>query len=272
MQPIAAPRKDYSVFIWFLLYLYLLINFLHMLNKKTELLLTKYLAGGMTLEVLAEKTGLSLSTVKGYIANRRSAVWASRTADEANPVFAKGLKQNEEWKKIRIPTNHRYEISNYGRVKSYALTEVKFINGKLTNGYYVIDMFDTKAKMRRSRLVHRLVAEYFLDKPKAAEKSVIHLDGNKSNNHYKNLRWVTTTDASKMHISNADMRNAMMERNRNRVRGTKLHVDQVDKIRLLIKAGKHTQKQIAAQFDVSEMQIYRIKSGELWKDKGKVKL
>ncbi len=243
-----------------------------MSNKKTELQLSKYLAGGMTLEALAEKTGLSLSTVKGYIANRRSAVWANRSADEANPVFAKGLKQNEEWKKIRIATNHKYEISNFGRVRSHALREEKFLKGKLTNGYYVIDMFDVKAQMRRSKLVHRLVAEYFLDKPRAAEKSVIHLDGNKSNNHYKNLRWVTPADASKMQISNADMRNAMMERNRNRTHGAKLHVDQVDKIRLLIKAGKHTQKQIAAIYKVSEMQIYRIKSGELWKGKGKVQL
>jgi DNA-directed RNA polymerase specialized sigma subunit len=58
---------------------------------------------------------------------------------------------------------------------------------------------------------------------------------------------------------------AYKEKQRNRLKGLKLNVNKVKSIkRLLAKPGKRTMKQIAEQFDISEMQLYRIKSGENW--------
>jgi DNA invertase Pin-like site-specific DNA recombinase len=58
---------------------------------------------------------------------------------------------------------------------------------------------------------------------------------------------------------------AYKEKQRNRVKGLKLNITKVKSIkRLLAKPGKKTMKQIAEQFDISEMQLYRIKSGENW--------
>ena len=66
-------------------------------------------------------------------------------------------------------------------------------------------------------------------------------------------------------LSEAPAKLAYKEKQRNRLKGLKLNVTKVKSIkRLLAKPGKRTMKQIAEQFDISEMQLYRIKSGENW--------
>lgn len=91
-----------------------------------------------------------------------------------------------------------YTISEYGDV---------YRNGKKLsshmdhNGYYQIRIYN-KNKKRLSVLIHRLVAFTFLDTPKVlylggANKkgyTVDHIDGNKINNHYTNLKWVDFYD------------------------------------------------------------------------------
>ena len=54
----------------------------------------------------------------------------------------------------------------------------------LFNGYEVVSINHKKYK------VHRLVAQAFLPNPEN-KPCVNHIDGNKQNNHYKNLEWVT---------------------------------------------------------------------------------
>jgi len=67
------------------------------------------------------------------------------------------------------------------------------------------------------------------------------------------------------HQQNSPAKLAYKEKQRNRLKGLKLNVTKVKSIkRLLAKPGKRTMKQIAEQFDISEMQLYRIKSGENW--------
>ena len=45
---------------------------------------------------------------------------------------------------------------------------------------------------------HRLVGEYFLDKPNNWEELEInHKDFNKENNHYSNLEWISKSDNMK---------------------------------------------------------------------------
>lgn len=94
----------------------------------------------------------------------------------------------EIWKQIEETP---YEISNLGRVKSHNYTrsaKTKIISGSIMrNGYRIISI--NKKKI----YVHRLVAYYFVDGYKEG-LYVNHIDGNKENNHYTNLEWVTNEE------------------------------------------------------------------------------
>ena len=61
------------------------------------------------------------------------------------------------------------------------------------DGYLVINLHLPDG--RRTIKVHRLVAMLYLDCPDNYEQlTVDHLDGNKHNNHYSNLEWVTRSE------------------------------------------------------------------------------
>lgn len=115
-------------------------------------------------------------------------------------------------------------------------------------------------------MVHRLVAAYFLEKPTQKETIVGHLDYDKLNNRVSNLKWMTPEE-NQTHQSKSP--NVIAEKKLRKTKskqrnvGLKLTSTQVMHIKLQLKRARPV-KQIAKQFKVSEMQIWRIKSGENW--------
>lgn len=115
-------------------------------------------------------------------------------------------------------------------------------------------------------LVHRMVATCFLPAPKPGETIVGHLDFNKLNNRATNLKWMTPEENQK-HQSKSP--NVIAEKNSRkyyqgrRQKGTKLTTTQVMHIKMQLRRNR-PYKQIAKQFGISEMQVWRIKSGENW--------
>ena len=90
--------------------------------------------------------------------------------------------ENEEW--VQVKSNNLYYFSNMGRFKRYLPTYDCFRLFELKpckNGY-----IDT-----RFGAMHRLVANAFCDGRSSERKEVNHIDGNKENNKYTNLEWVT---------------------------------------------------------------------------------
>ena len=105
---------------------------------------------------------------------------------------------NEIWKDIK-GYEGLYQISNTGKVKSLERlvpTKIKGTFQKIkekirkttltTAGYEYVVL--SKNGKNKTLLVHRLVAETFLDNPEN-KKCVNHKDENKSNNNVYNLEW-----------------------------------------------------------------------------------
>lgn len=97
------------------------------------------------------------------------------------------------WRSTNIRT---YFVSEHGEVANIKLSEVgdvlKFRKMKLycgSNGYLRAPL-KYEPRKERKYLVHRLVYEAFVGKLEEG-KVIDHIDANRGNNHYKNLRQVT---------------------------------------------------------------------------------
>lgn len=91
----------------------------------------------------------------------------------------------EEWKWIK-GFEGLYQISNYGRLKSFGRDSNGYIySNKNRHGWYFTVIL-RKDGTKQTRRIHRLVAEAFIGEiPKGYH--VHHKDGNKQNNHVDNL-------------------------------------------------------------------------------------
>jgi hypothetical protein len=177
---------------------------------------------------------------------------------------------DEEWKYIsfeNLPKRSikKYLISNYGRIVSYYYKDegvlLKTLNRPL--GYHTFVIKDKNGK-NIYNYVHRLVAQYFLDDPREDQNQVIHLDGNRQNNYYKNLQWASEPEKR----ANQDRLDPGWHYRGNwgRRKYHKLTESQVKLIKRKINDPnrKTRMKMIAKRYGISVMQLYRIKSGENW--------
>ena len=96
---------------------------------------------------------------------------------------------NEIWKDIP-GYEGKYQISNTGKIKSFAkYSEGKILTPFITRGYASIGLCDKSFK-KKTFLVHRLVALLFVPNPNGY-KEINHKDENKLNNSSDNLEWCT---------------------------------------------------------------------------------
>ncbi len=94
----------------------------------------------------------------------------------------------EIWKDI-FGFNGKYQISNFGKIKSQLKEEYKQQTKK--DGYKIVTLYDGKYK--RTITVHRLVALHFIPNPGLLDQ-VNHIDGDKANNRADNLEWCTQVE------------------------------------------------------------------------------
>ena len=176
----------------------------------------------------------------------------------------------ETWKQIQFSGHKqlrkKYAVSTQGRAASYdedIVKDGKLLNGSLTSGYKTLNLHIENGN--GTIYIHREVARLFCKKPSPKFKYVIHINHKKKDNHYKNLKWATLEEVSS-HQQFSPEKIAYKKRQANRTEGLKLNAVQVKAIKDMIKNPKRklTYKQMAAKYKVSEMTLYRIKSGENW--------
>lgn len=170
------------------------------------------------------------------------------------------------WKQLR----KKYAVSSHGRVASYT-TDIHedghLLSGSLTTGYRSLNLHrpDNKGTL----YIHREIARLFCKKPSPKHRFVIHVNYNKTDNKATNLKWATQTEVGR-HQQKSPAKVAYKKIQANRSSGLKLNSNQVSAIKKTIADPKRklTYRQLAEKYNVSEMTLYRIKSGENW---GRVK-
>jgi predicted DNA binding CopG/RHH family protein len=180
----------------------------------------------------------------------------------------------ETWKPLEFPgwkqLRKKYALSSSGRVASYSevITEDgKLLNGSLTTGYKTLNLH--RPGNNGTLYIHREIARLYLKKNTPKHRYVVHLNHNKLDNSVKNLKWATLEDMIR-HQQKSPAKIAYKKIQANRTVGLKLTASQVKTIKktLSSKNRQLTIKKLADKYGVSEMTMYRIKSGENW---GRVK-
>ncbi len=174
---------------------------------------------------------------------------------------------NEVWKPVDFGSPTKtclYEISNYGRIKSInKKTEVeRLIKGVKVNRNLIVLNMVLKDGVRGYAYVHKFVAEHFVEKPSEDHTYILHIDQDRSNNKWNNLKWATEEEWKAYTLTKESFKKGREKREKS----YKLNETKVKLIKERLRKGKTKIKIIARQFGVSEKQIRRIKSGENWSD------
>lgn len=85
-----------------------------------------------------------------------------------------------------------YQISNFGRVKSFYFKNPRILKPHKVKGYSNVELY--KNKKKKQFYIHRLVMENFCPIENMNVLDVNHKDEDKSNNHISNLEWMTHKD------------------------------------------------------------------------------
>lgn len=149
-----------------------------------------------------------------------------------------------------------YSISNKGRVFKKKTKE--FIKSSVNSSNY------KKVVIHRKNLyVHRLVAKAFCEKKDGCNE-VNHIDGNKWNNNYNNLEWVTKSYNSKHAFDNGLRSIDGYTRYRVSRNGRRFTEEDIRDIKELYKNGK-TKKEIANIYGCRDNVIVNLLNGVTYK-------
>jgi hypothetical protein len=149
-----------------------------------------------------------------------------------------------------------YEVTDDGRVLSHKFGRVRELRPTPdTRGYLSVQLHDS-GRFRTCR-IHREVAKAFVENPQSKDYPN-HIDGNKTNNHYTNLEWVTKSENT-LHA----YRLGLMDKSGTKNGRAKLNEEQVVEIRDLLSQGAR-QVDVAARFGIGQAQVSRIARRESW--------
>lgn len=173
-----------------------------------------------------------------------------------NDIKSKSNSESSDKKIIQLNgTEYDYYIHNNGIVENSKTGKIICQSIKI-NGYsHVILHKDCKNKYMTA---HRLVAMHFI--PNTENKpEVNHIDGNKQNNHYLNLEWVTSSE-NKKHCYVKGLASHRGIKNKQ----VKLSENDVLEIRKLFSQSSFSRIELVKMFKISKSHVDRILRKESW--------
>ena len=145
---------------------------------------------------------LTLSTVSLSALFRLKDKWTIDIKDRMTINTKELPKNSEQWASIDGYKN--YQVSWWGRVRNAKTGRI--LKGGLSSNTYRTVCLCKMGKMKTFS-VHVLVACEWVENPNS-KRCVDHIDGDKMNNHYENLRWATHAENSrnrKSHINSSSV-------------------------------------------------------------------
>lgn len=166
--------------------------------------------------------------------------------------------KNEIWESIQGLS--RYQVSNYGRVRRSDGEQKQgggyIINQRLNrDGYKIVCI--SEFGIRHNYRVHRLVCQAFNGDPNPPKTHVAHADGTRTNNYYKNLRWVTAKENARDCIEHGRS-----------LRGTRHHQAVLNEKQVIgiynRRLAGEPEKMVAKNYKISTTTVGRIWRDESW--------
>jgi len=167
-----------------------------------------------------------------------------------------GKSEVHQWK-----DSQKFRVSNYGRVISLRSGEPYLLKLGRISEFPVVSGIKCKDGKSRSFYVHHAVAELFLPTKQPDQDRIIHIDFDKGNNVYSNLKWANKAEWWAQQDKNPKVIAAKVRRTYSKLTEAKVAIIK----RKLFDPNRKTRlKMLAKQYGVSEMQLHRIKTGENW--------
>ena len=171
--------------------------------------------------------------------------------------------EGEVWRWIKGYEN-LYQISNFGRVKSFPRNgtgkEIKILRPRVTQfGYLRVYLY--KNNRKKFVAIHRLVAEAFIPNPEN-KPEVNHKFGVKFDCYFENLEWTTKAENNehsiKMGLPKFGVERAVSKLNSEQVRWIRNNYKPYDK--------KYGITAMAKKFNVGTSTIMRVINGKTYKN------
>ncbi|MBQ3434293.1 MAG: HNH endonuclease [Selenomonadaceae bacterium] len=162
---------------------------------------------------------------------------------------------DELW--LPVPDFDKYQVSNFGRVKSFNRSNQRILKPAIVKGYPHVQL--KKDRQHKNFYIHRLVAQAFIPNPEG-KSEINHRDGNKLNNFVGNLEWATSSE-NRQHAFDTGLQKSGEERS-----DSKLTNDQVHFIRE--NPDGLTTYALADLFGVNQVTISKIQRGKRYKKAG----
>lgn len=158
---------------------------------------------------------------------------------------------------------NRYQISNYGRVKSIILKKHSIIKKTLSSGKFKV-ILSNKKRFRKNESIGRITATVFLREPK--ENEVIrYKDRNMLFDAVVNLEWISRKERSQEAYQNGSFPKEHSSGLKNGM--SKLTPNQILQIRNKKNQGL-SNVELSKTFGVSYSCIHNVVNGRRWKSVG----